>query len=73
MPNADERTMILRRHLDKSRKEYRYSDKKHTELTSITDCPSNAILTGLPVTITNPSMEIMNECESLTIISRIPY
>jgi hypothetical protein len=63
MLNAGERTLILRRDLDKSQKEYHYSDEEHAELNSIMDCPSNAILTGLPVEIANPSMEVMNECE----------
>lgn len=64
--NAGERTIILRQDLDKSQKLYRYSDEERAKLSSILDCPSNAILTGLPVRITNPSMEIMNECEALT-------
>lgn len=64
--NTGERTIILRRHLDKSQKEYHYSDEEHAVLNSIMDCPINAILTGLPVKVTNPSMEIMNECEALT-------
>lgn len=62
---ASERTIILRQDLDKSKKEYRYSDEEHAKLNSILVCPSNAILTGLPVKITNPSMEIMNECQAL--------
>ncbi|KAL7943490.1 hypothetical protein V8C42DRAFT_329199 [Trichoderma barbatum] len=59
--NAGERTIILRRDLDKSQKEYHYSDEEHAELNSLMDCRSSAILTGLPVRISNPSMEIMNE------------
>lgn len=62
---ASERTIILRQDLDKSKKEYRYSDEEYAKLNSILICPSNAILTGLPVKITNPSMEIMNECQAL--------
>lgn len=62
--NASERTIILRRDLEKSQKEYRYSDEERATLYSILACPSNAILTGLPVKITNPSMEIMNECQA---------
>ncbi|UKZ73630.1 hypothetical protein TrVFT333_001278 [Trichoderma virens FT-333] len=59
--HAGERAVILRQELDKSQKEYHYSDEEHAELTSIMNCPRNAILTGLPVKITNPSMDIMNE------------
>ncbi|RFU81113.1 hypothetical protein TARUN_1090 [Trichoderma arundinaceum] len=59
--NAGERTIILRRDLDKSQRECHYSDEEHAEIGSIMDYPSNAILTGLPVKITNLSMEIMNE------------
>lgn len=73
--NASERTIILRRHLDTSKKEYNYSDEEYAKLNSIMDCPSNAILTGLPVKITNLSMEILNECEALesTVISPSPF
>lgn len=65
---ASERTIILRRELDKSQTEYRYSDAEYAKLNSILVCPSNAILTGLPVKVTNPSMEIMNECQALVLI-----
>ncbi|KAL7908079.1 hypothetical protein GGI35DRAFT_486222 [Trichoderma velutinum] len=59
--NAGERTIILRQDLDKSKKEFHYSDEEHAELIAIMEFPRNAILTGLPVNITNFSMEIMNE------------
>lgn len=61
---ASEGTIFLRRDLDKSQKECRYSSEEQAKLSPILVCPSNAILTGLPVRITNPSMEIMNECET---------
>jgi hypothetical protein len=63
--NVGERIITLRRNLDKSQTEYRYSDEEHAKLYSLLECPSNAILTGLPVIITNSSMEIMNECKAL--------
>ncbi|PNP47968.1 hypothetical protein THARTR1_10387 [Trichoderma harzianum] len=59
--NAGERTIILRRDLDKSQKEFHYSDEEYAKLMAIMEYPRNAILTGLPVNITNHSMEIMNE------------
>ncbi|KAL7935998.1 hypothetical protein V8C35DRAFT_278229 [Trichoderma chlorosporum] len=59
--NVGERAAIFQRDLDKSQKEYHYSDEEHAELNSIMNCPINAILTGLPVKVTSPSMEIMNE------------
>lgn len=67
--NVGERTIILRRDLNKSQREYHYGDEEHAELNSIMDYPSNAILTGLPIIITKPSMEIMNECEALTFMA----
>ncbi|KAL7793963.1 hypothetical protein V8C43DRAFT_280773, partial [Trichoderma afarasin] len=59
--NTGERAIILRRDLDKSQKEFHYSDDEYAKLMAIMEYPRNAILAGLPVNITNHSMEIMNE------------
>lgn len=67
--NAGERKIILRRDLDKSQEEFHYSNEEYAKLMAIMEYPRNAILTGLSVNITNHSMEIMNECEALTLVA----
>lgn len=67
--NTGERAIILRRDLDKSQKEFHYSDDEYAKLMAIMEYPRNAILAGLPVNITNHSMEIMNECKALPFVA----